>query len=220
MNYLYLLTEDDNDDLFYEGCVEKLTGKSYSVLNRRIRKGSGISAVRSSLRLLLQDIRRTGHLENTFFLVAIDNDRAPVHPKHPQIEGLSRSDRSKQCRVCELQEVLNVELDTDRSEWPIRGAIAIPVEMLESWLLLICGHRSDTLPFFGRKAQTIAKKYYSPKSPPDQLKDLCNQEIQNSSVGSMAEFCLTCATDLLDPDDLATKSPSFAHFKTQIETWI
>ena len=63
MSYLYILTEDENDDIFYEGSLETLTGKSFHILPYRLRKGSGIGAVRSSSRLLVQDIARTGHVD-------------------------------------------------------------------------------------------------------------------------------------------------------------
>ena len=81
MNYLYLLTEDDNDDLFFEGCLEKLTGLSFQLHDARgrLRKGSGIKETRRMLRLILQDLWRIGRQENTYLVVTIDNDRAVIH---------------------------------------------------------------------------------------------------------------------------------------------
>ena len=47
----------------------------------------------------------------------------------------------------------------ERHEWPIPGAIAVPVEMLESWLLLISDgekHQDEaSLPPFARKDQKL-----------------------------------------------------------------
>ncbi len=40
-------------------------------------------------------------------------------------------------------------LGNDRDQWPIKGAIAVPVEMLESWLLLGCNEcEPEDLPIF------------------------------------------------------------------------
>lgn len=221
MNYLYLITEDYNDDLFFEGCLEKLTGQPFTVDNTRgkMRKSGGIGAARQMLSIVLDDIKRTGYVENTYLVVAIDNDRAPTHPDHKQLSGLGKADQRKTCRVCNLQEILESKLGVDTSAWPIKVAIAVPVEMLESWLLIIRGADPSKLPLFGSKSKSSAKKYYAQKKIPDQLKELCEIEIQNSSCDYMADFCLECATELLDPDDLAKKSPSFTHFKDQVERW-
>jgi len=61
-NFIYILSEDDNDDAFYKGCIEKMTGKSYDLISRRLRKGGGISQVRKYMPILLRDIRYTGHV--------------------------------------------------------------------------------------------------------------------------------------------------------------
>lgn len=45
MNCLYILTEDDNDDIFFEGCITKITRDSYELLPRRLRKESRVPAV-------------------------------------------------------------------------------------------------------------------------------------------------------------------------------
>ena len=220
MNYLYLITEDDNDDLFFEGCLEKLTGLTFQVdsTRRRLRKGGGIKEARRMLRLVLQEIRRFGVQENIYLVVAIDNDRAPEHPLHQQIKGLNVTEQRMTCRFCELLQIIEDDLGKAPSQWPIRGAIAVPVQMLESWLLLSCGHDPDSLPIFARKVQPIAEQYYAPRQPTDQLKDLCKLEFQQGANLSMAEFCMTCAYHL-DADRLAQLSPSFANFKTQIESW-
>lgn len=221
MNYLYLITEDDNDDLFFEGCLERITGLTFIVdkTSRRMRPGDGISAVRRTLSRLLKTIKLTGEVDDVYLVVAIDNDRAPEHEHHKQISGLGKFDQRKTCRVCDLQQTIQSVLGADHSQWPIKIAIAVPVEMLESWLLIIRGKEPDTLPIFALSSQTSAKKFHGSKRTPDQLKDLRNIEMRQASIDSMAEFCLECATELLDPDDLAKKSPSFARFKEQVENW-
>ena len=217
MNYLYLLTEDDNDDVFFEGCIETLTGQNCHVIKARLRKGSGISSVRSSLRLLIQNVRRIGHVENTCFVIAIDNDRAPEHPEHNQIAGVSKSDQRKPCRFCEIENAIKEELGDDSSKWPIDGAIAVPVQMLESWLLLICDP-TQSLPPFAKKSPSAQRFYRSP-NPPEQLKDLCRRARLEKEIHSMAEFCLECSVNLLDPDELSSLSPSFKIFADQVHAW-
>jgi hypothetical protein len=221
MNYLYLITEDDNDDLFFEGCLENLTGLTFQMDNtrRRLRKGGGIKEAQRMLRLVLQEIRRFGTQENIYLVVAIDNDRAPEHPFHQQLPGLNATEQRMNCRFCELLQIIEDALGKDRSQWPIRGAIAVPVQMLESWLLLSCGHQADSLSLFASKAQPIAARYYAPRQPTDQLKDLCTLERQKAANLSMTEFCLICAHSL-NTETLAEQSPSFANFKTQVDSWM
>jgi hypothetical protein len=136
MNYLYILSEDESDDFFYKGCVEKITGEHFELIPRRIRKGGGISKVRKHLPLLLRDIKFSGPVKNTFFLIALDNDRSPAHPKHEIHEfvyKLSKKEQVKKCRYCEIENLAKQILGTDRNSWPISGAIAVPVQMIESW---------------------------------------------------------------------------------------
>lgn len=222
MNYLYLLTEDDNDDLFFEGCLEKLTGLSFQLHDARgrLRKGSGIKETRRMLRLILQDLRRSGRQENAYLVVTIDNDRAVTHPHHTTRYDLATAEKPKLCRVCELQQEIEAAWGTDREQWPVKAAIAVPVEMLESWLLLICGHLPESLPIFARKAQPTAVRYYTTHQPPDQLKDLCQMEMMQAGIHTKAEFYLACVMNRLDPETLAAQSPSFAAFKGQVEQWV
>lgn len=176
MAYLYLLSESDNDDAFYKACVERLTGKTMELVSRRLRRGGGLPELRSKSRILLGQIKHTGFVEDTFFLIALDNDRSPVHPAHERRSGLSKKERQKDCRYCEIDSVIQNILG-ERDAWPIPGAVAVPVEMLESWLLLICNpetyHDEASLPPFKTKDQKLARDYYAPRNPPDQLKDLC-----------------------------------------------
>jgi hypothetical protein len=48
MNYLYILSEDESDDFFYKGCVEKITGEHFELIPRRIRKVAVIAVRLSS----------------------------------------------------------------------------------------------------------------------------------------------------------------------------
>ena len=155
---------------------------------------------------------------DAYFIIAMDNDRSPEHPEHWQRENLSKQDARKVCRYCEILATITDELGKDRTKWPIKGAIAVPVEMLESWLLLICKSERPPLPRFARKTQSIAQKYYAPHSVPDQLKELCRYEQDELGISSFTELCLHCA-HALDPQQLESLSPSFALFKTQVKAW-
>ena len=143
MAFLWLLSESDNDDAFFKACVERLTGKTLELVSRRLRRGGGLSELRSKSRILLGQIKHTGYVEETFFLIALDNDRSPVHPTHERRSGLSRKERQKVCRYCEIDSVIRSMLG-EQSEWPISGAVAVPVGMMERWLLLICDDEKYT----------------------------------------------------------------------------
>jgi hypothetical protein len=224
-NWVYILSESNNDDIFYNLCLETITGQGYRFISRRLRRGGGISAVRRSLRYLLRDISHTGKVENTVFVVALDNDRCPSHPHHnfiSCIHKLPRKEQNKQCRFCEIEQIVHETLGEDRNAWPIRGAIAVPVQMLESWLLLMCNKDAykdeSSLPFFAWKSQALAQQYYAPVKPENQLKDLKEYEKSRLGIASEEEFCIHCIEKLV-PADLAGISPSFALFKQQIDLW-
>lgn len=224
-NYLYLLSEDDNDDVFYKACLEKIHDREYEILPTRIRKGGGIGAVRQALSPFLSMIKNTGPVDSTFFLISVDNDRRRLHPTHAKREDfkkLSKKEQNDPCRYCEIEKRIQEKLGTSREAWPIPGAIVIPVEMLESWLLLICNgkqFRSEAkLPVFAMKDQKSAQDYYRGKNKvPAQLKDLV--EVERRALGqSKQEFYRYCA-GLLESDSLATASSSFAQFLNQIQSW-
>lgn len=225
VHYLYLLSEDDNDDLFYQGCLQKITGQPFEIIPLRIRKGGGIAAVRKSLPILLQQIQYSGALEQSRFLVALDNDRSPIHPHHPRpadFSQLPKADQKKACRYCELEQVAIAKLGTAREQWAIQGAIAVPVQMLEAWLLLITApetyaHESD-LPQFSEQSSSSAKQYHSSQNPPPQLKDLKRQERKRLNIGSDRAFCQYCV-EQLEPGKLAERSPSFQLFLDEIAGW-
>ncbi|MCP4658900.1 MAG: hypothetical protein GY856_26105 [bacterium] len=225
MNYLHILSEDDNDDAFYKRCVEKLTGEAFFLISRRLRRGGGISQVRRYMNILFDDIRHTGPVENTFFVVALDNDRSPVHPEHEKLPGvhkLPKKEQRKVCRFCEIEREARQALGENREEWPIKGAIAVPVQMMESWLLLICnGEEYDTeanLPVFAKKDSGLARLYYAPRKPTDQLKDLRNIERRRLSIASSWELCVDCGNHLI-PEELRERSDSFVQFEDQVKEW-
>jgi len=222
---LYLLTEDDNDDLFFERCAERISGKSFCPVEpRRIRKNGGIRAVRQALPIFLNDIKKSIGMD-AYFIIALDNDRAPEHffdnnqkLIHNKIPGLSKRDASKQCRFCEIENRIKERWGANPNNWPAKGAIAVPVQMLESWALIALDPNcAEDLPIFAKKSQQSAKDFYK-KSLSDQLKDLCDQYRAEQGGLTKGEFCLKVAEEM-DLDEVAQKSYSFALFRDQVVTW-
>lgn len=105
---------------------------------------------------------------------------------------------------------------------PTRGDRPVPVQMLESWLLLIAAPdayaHETSLPLFSDQGSTSAKQYYSSQTPPPQLKDLKRQERTRLGLGSEQAFC-RCCLGQLQPEDLAGRSPSFQRFLDEIAGW-
>jgi hypothetical protein len=225
VNSIYILSEDENDENFYNLCVEKIKAQGFQLVPIRLRKASGIAKVRRNLPWLVNQVSHYRQAQQVFFVIALDNDRSPTHPDHqriPHIAKLPKKEQTRPCRFCELEKVLHEILGRNRSQWSIKGAIAVPVQMLESWLLLICNpsqyQNEAALPYFAEKSQPIAQRYYAPHPPGPQLKDL--KAIEKSQLGLTSEedFCLHCI-DKLAPGDLAAIAPSFELFKRQIDAW-
>lgn len=226
---LYVISEDERDDVFYAFCAEKITGRSFTQLPRVMRRGGGNNEVKKGLKVFLSGLTYTGHVDDTFFIVSLDNDRAPHHPDHtspPQLDpsritNFPKRERDRTCRVCELNEGIELQLGDERSAWPIQGAVAVPQEMLESWLLLVSPHNAfeheAALPLFSLQSSPLAKRYFGEGKIPPQLKDLVRMERLAQNI-SKDDYILDCAANL-DPELLATQSPSFKRFKAQLEAW-
>ena len=94
--------------------------------------------------------------------------------------------------------------------------------MIESWLLLICNsekyQNEASLPIFSKKDNALAKLYYAPKKPGDQLKDLRENERTRLDIESNRNFCTYCAENL-SPVVLQKISGSFALLKEQVDAW-
>ena len=225
MNLLYILSESESDCFFYESYLRKITGKPFNAHYFSPPKGpDGLAGVRKFLRPFIQKYQHVGGFDEAFFLVAVDNDRSPVHPDHESKNDFARlpkADRSKSCRYCEINRGIEFVLGTDRSAWSIQGAIAVPVEMKESWQLLSCDaakyEAEHSLPIFSEKRYTSAKHYYGAKNTKPQLKDLVFRERTKLGL-TLSEFSEYCA-ERLDLDDLSARSPSFARFVEQVADW-
>jgi hypothetical protein len=214
MAYVHILSEDDFDDQVYVYILEMLLGGASIERNHvRLRRGGGIGEVRKKVPILLSHIRRTGLVDDTYFVVALDNDRKPEHAKH---EGAARPPPG--CRHCDLENAIHAAMPDG---WPIPGAVAVPVQMIESWLLLMhdpVRYAEATLPQCGLRDQPVAREMYG-ANPPPQLKDLLEIEQRASRSSSKEDFALACILRL-DPADLAERSASFAHFRRQVSTWL
>ena len=174
---LYLLTEDDRDDLFFEASLETITGRNFDLRpTNRLRKGGGVSSLRKALPAFCNDLKHSGELE-AYFIVAIDNDRAPDSTRNGwRPTGLSKRDQSKGCRYSEITKILDRHLGRDREKWPAKGNIAVPVQMLESWVILSLdpSAEDEALPMFPEQSKQAAKNFYKGNAPP-QLKDIVRE---------------------------------------------
>jgi hypothetical protein len=211
MAYVYILSEDDFDDQVYVYLLECLLSGPVDIDRMRLRRGGGIGEVRKKLPLLLAHINHVGLHEGAYFLVAMDNDRAREHPHH---EARPHSS-AEPCRHCALVDALHAGMPEGR---PIPGAIAVPVQMIETWLLLMHDREKypeeSALPPFGRRDQPLARQVLG-ANPPPQLKDLLDAE---RGPATKEEFCVSCVLRL-EPDDLSARSPSFRLFRDQVSAW-
>lgn len=227
-NWMYILAESEHDQNFYNLCVEKMTGQTFRLIPRALlRKGAGADSVKRSIRWLANDIKHAGAVEKTCFLIALDNDRHAPHPTHEPIADAHKlpkneQERMKRCRFCDIENVLHETLDKNNADWPIQGAIAVPVQLLESWLLLMCDQgkyqHESRLPLFAERSQPLARCYYAPGTPPDQLKDCKAKEKAALGLESDDDFVIHCLEKLI-PEQLVAISPSFALFKEQVASW-
>jgi hypothetical protein len=147
------------------------------------------------------------------FVVAIDNDRAPPHAAHAET-----APHARECRHCQIMDAIHEGMPDG---WPILGAVAVPVEMIEAWLLLMVDPvryaRESDLPACARRDQAVARERHG-ASPPPQLKDLVDEEQRGLRSATKADFALACVLRL-DPAALAERAPSFAHFRRQVSAW-
>ena len=106
-------------------------------------------------------------------------------------------------------------LGTDRGMWPVDVAVAMPVEMIESWILLLCDPSRPTLPLFAEAIQPSARAYHGVK-PPRQLKDLCKAEA--AALGKSLGDYFWHATEK-DIEATIAVSPSFRMFVEELRQW-
>ncbi|MDI1315374.1 hypothetical protein [Prosthecobacter sp.] len=218
MPFIYIVAESEGDALFYLTCAERVHGTAFEYKFIDSRLGTGIAKARKMMRHMFAAIRNSGGGgPGIFWIAALDNDRAPQHPDGARPFGtLSASDQRKTNRHAELL----AEASSHNVSRP--GAIAVPVEMIESWVLqaLSPGARLD-LPAFAEQEAALAIHYYRlnhRSSPPPQLKDLADAAMRKRGCSDWYEFLIEVASQL-DAETLAQQSRSFALFLDDLKRW-
>lgn len=235
MTLLYLVTESDNDAIFYALCATKMTGGKFDPVPLKNRKGDGISAVQRQLKYALRGARAAaGSSQPVAFIAAIDNDRAP-HEEHITNEGgddgqrrigtgldrakLSDGERARPNRFKWMMAAVEGELGSNRSAWKMPVALAVPVEMLESWIVRALNEKPpQPMAHFSLADSDRARKYYKPAAPPPQWKDLAAQEQSKRGCADKRGFYCEVVKSL-DAPALASRSLSFRMFKEWLDGW-
>lgn len=217
MAYLYILSEGDRDELFYDLIAEHVTGRTYErPADFRLRHGANWKTALAGGRLLLNRVKQWKELQEVAVILAIDNDRAPGHPGSlPHPRPLVGHDLKKHPRYPAVAKLVTDALGTDRSTWPVDIAVAMPVEMIESWVLLLCNPQRPALPLFAEAIQPSARAYYG-ATPPPQLKDLCKAEA--AVISKRLDEYFWHATER-GIEATAAISPSFKMFVEKLEQW-
>ena len=216
--HLYLLCEGETDELFYERLAERITGKTFTPDDEfRYRVGANWKTVFSHAKLLLDRVKQWSSKQDVAVIIATDNDRAPDHPGGvTSPRPLPAFDLKKQPRYQALQNLLRDKLGQAVENWPVNVAVAVPVEMIESWLLLLLEPDLTELPQFPEANAAAARAYYG-GTPPQQLKDIRDAIRQQRGVSLDTLFWE--AADQGDLDHLAARSKSFAMFEAELRTW-
>lgn len=217
MKILHVLAEADADAFFYESLAESATGQKFAYSGDfKLRPGSGWKSVLSNVRLLLRYFPRTTPRPDAAIIIAVDNDRAPGHPgAAAPANPLPKHDRQKGCRWVELATAINSVWGVNRAEWPLDIAIAMPVEMLESWVIVLLGASEEPLPLFSRAGDHAAWEYHGGEPPP-QLKDLVDDELVKRGVDRIELLCYAAKADLVPAKE---KSASLGMFLEELNEW-
>ena len=220
MRVLYVVAESEYDAYFYALCAEWMTGVGYEVAHIKSRKRSGYRAVQSLMGEVLHKAR--GEAEGgaeVCFLGAIDNDRAP-HPENAAMDRrrLIRKERTRASRHDWMLETVFKKLGHDRAAWPLPVALAVPVEMIEAWIVRAsCEEEPQPPCYFSRAQSQRARDYYSSATPP-QWKDLADAEQERRGHSDKRDFYLHVVLNL-DAVALAARSLSFRMFKEWLDAW-
>jgi|GEM_PF-967650 len=226
MALLYLVTESERDALFYLKCAVHLGLRDVSWSTAlRNRKGDGSAAVEKQLEYALKGaMASAGGEEEVCFVAAIDNDRTP-HPENEhtlQRGKLSGNELTRPSRLDWVEAAAIRLLGQDRSTWRLLVALAVPVEMIESWTVKALDGElaGGPMPHFSRQNQSKARNYYRPVEAPPQWKDLermAREAVQLSDDESFYEHVVTVIA--AEPTRLRDKSQSFTHFHEQLTAW-
>jgi hypothetical protein len=226
MNVLYIAAESDLDADFYKLCAEWITGIGFPdelMETLKVRKRSGVDAVRRLMRdLLLVAKSRAKAGEQVHFIASMDNDRAPhtENEKRLSREALCEEEKERTSRIVWMDEATRKVLGENPAAWAVKMAVAVPVEMIESWIIQILQPEIEplALPHFSRADSTRAKLYYKRPDPPPQCKDVA-ASLRERSPGLTDEDYRIQVVMKLDAEALAARSLSFSRFKNDLEQW-
>lgn len=196
---LAFCVEDDTDEDVFRVLLSRILGTEVtpSETQYRLPRGGWAAALRLAP-IIARDAYHKG-LDGALF--AIDNDGAlPTHsPTHDKA--------TRGCRFCELRAAAKVHepLSWPRSGLPpLRYVFAVPIQALETWLLLARGHdfkgESETLGRDPSGRVTLKRLLYGMEHP--------DRDTMRSAALPIAER--------LDLGALEKASPSFAAFLTQL----
>lgn len=216
--HLYILCEGELDEMFYERIAERVTGQTFQTDQEfRVRHGSNWKTAMSAARMLINRFKHWQSKQEIAVIIAVDNDRAPSHPggrSYPR--PLPKADLNKEARYPKLAAMLESSLGTNRTAWPVQVALAVPVEMIESWVLTLLNPARDELPPFSEASRRLAHLYYG-TTPPPQLKDLRDEAAKASGQTLDELFWQAAEQDLVAAGHA---SASLRLFLDDLKAWV
>jgi hypothetical protein len=157
--HLHILSEGADDEMFYEHLAEVVTGKVFALSTEYpLRHGANWKTALANARMLLSRFRHWKEKQDIAVIIAVDNDRAPQHPGgrvYPQ--PLPPSDLKKPARYTAILSMVEEYLGKDPHQWPVAVALAVPVEMIESWVLTLLDPQCEELPPFAEASKKTAQ---------------------------------------------------------------
>lgn len=217
MKLLHILSESDADAFFYERIAERVTGASFTPCDIRLRKGDGESKVRASIKLLLSKFPKNTPRPECALLLALDNDRCPDHPgASTYSRPLTSAERRRASRWGIIQDAMLARWGENRGAWPVDVAVAVPVEMIESWVLLLLNPGRGPLPLHSLKTDRTAIAFHDPLLPGPQLKDLAADEAGHRNLSKQELMMEAAECDLIA---LENDSTSFKMFVADLRSW-
>ncbi|WP_309889692.1 hypothetical protein [Archangium sp.] len=195
---LAFCVEDDTDEEVFRILLSRVWKTEVVAEDLRFRRGGWTKALQ--LAPIIAKVAHQRGLDGAVF--AIDNDGAtPTHlPSH--------QDAVPGCRLCELRTAARIQepLSWPRPDLPpLRYVFAVPVQTIETWLLLARGHD------FKGQAESLGR---DPNGRAKLKKWLYGMEHPDRDTMRSATLPLAEAFDL---EALAKVSPSFAAFLSQLQ---
>lgn len=220
MRQLFLVAESPTDAAVFAALAMRVRGETMAPVPFRNRCGDGFDAVKRQLRYALVQARAAAGSGDVALLAACDNDRSP-HPENATTLDRRRLPLDEQARGSRrdwmLTEVERV-FGANRARWPLPLALAVPVEMLECWIMRSVRAEPQPPRHFSRAESESARRFYHPSPAPPQWKDLCDEEQAARGLPDRYALFLQVAQQL-DPAALAARSRSFAEFKEWLDAW-